>query len=84
MKGMNTKLKKIEYYNFAGKKIKVDFRKNIPQYQESDNFILLHSKKKTFNSNIALLLEKHEDGSYSKIFLKMNTVPIFPIMPYIK
>lgn len=63
-------IEKIEYYNFSGKKIKVDFKKNILQYQESDNFFLLHSQKKAFNSNISLLWKKHKVGSYSMIFSK--------------
>lgn len=68
--GNEYEIEKIEYYNFAGKKIKVEFRKNIPQYQQSDNFILLHSKKKAFNPNIAPLWKEHEDGSSSRIFSK--------------
>ena len=68
--GNEYEIEKIEYYNFAGKKIKVEFRKNIPQYQESDNFILLNSQKKAFNSNITPLWKKHKDGSYSRIFSK--------------
>ena len=68
--GNEYEIEKIEYYNFSGKKIKIDFKKNIPQYQESDNFILLHSKKKAFNPNIAPLWKKHEDGSCSRIFSK--------------
>ena len=68
--GNEYEIEKIEYYNFSGKKIKVDFKKNIPQYQENDNFILMHSQKKAFNPNIAPLWEKHEDGSYSRIFSK--------------
>lgn len=68
--GNEYEVEKIEYYNFSGKKIKIDFKKNIPQYQESDNFILLHSKKKTFNPNIAPLWKEHEDGSSSRIFSK--------------
>ena len=68
--GNEYEIEKIEYYNFAGKKIKIDFKRNIPQYQESDNFILLHSERKAFNPNICSLWKKHEDGSYSKIFSK--------------
>ena len=68
--GNEYEVEKIEYYNFSGKKIKIDFKKNIPQYQESDNFILLHSKKKAFNPNIAPLWKEHEDGSSSRIFSK--------------
>lgn len=68
--GNEYEIEKIEYYNFSGKKIKIDFKKNIPQYQESDNFILLHSKKKAFNSSIAPLWKEHEDGSSSRIFSK--------------
>ena len=68
--GNEYEVEKIEYYNFSGKKIKVDFKKNIPQYQESDNFILLHSEKKAFNSSIAPLWKEHEDGSSSRIFSK--------------
>ena len=68
--GNEYEVEKIEYYNFSGKKIKIDFKKNIPQYQESDNFILLHSEKKAFNSNIAPLWKKHEDGSRSRFFSK--------------
>lgn len=68
--GNEYEIEKIEYYNFAGKKIKVEFRKNIPQYQESDNFILLHSERKAFNPNIAPLWKKHKDGSCSRIFSK--------------
>lgn len=68
--GNEYEIEKIEYYNFNGKKIKVNFKKNIPQYQESDNFILLHSMKKAFNPNIAPLWKEHEDGSSSRIFSK--------------
>ena len=68
--GNEYEVEKIEYYNFSGKKIKVDFKKNIPQYQENDNFIVLHSEKKAFNPNIAPLWNEHEDGSYSRIFSK--------------
>ena len=68
--GNEYEIEKIEYYNFAGKKIKIDFKRNIPQYQESDNFILLHSEKKAFNSSIAPLWKEHEDGSSSRIFSK--------------
>lgn len=68
--GNEYEIEKIEYYNFNGKKIKVNFKKNIPQYQENDNFILLHSEKKAFNPNIAPLWKKHEDGSSSRIFSK--------------
>ena len=68
--GNEYEIEKIEYYNFNGKKIKVNFKKNIPQYQESDNFILLHSEKKAFNPNIAPLWKEHEDGSSSRIFSK--------------
>lgn len=68
--GNEYEVEKIEYYNFSGKKIKVDFKKNIPQYQENDNFILLHSERKAFNPNIAPLWKKHKDGSCSRIFSK--------------
>lgn len=68
--GNEYEIEKIEYYNFNGKKIKVNFKKNIPQYQESDNFILLYSEKKAFNPNIAPLWKEHEDGSGSRIFSK--------------
>lgn len=68
--GNEYEIEKIEYYNFAGKKIKIDFKRNIPQFQESDNFILLHSEKKAFNPNIAPLWKKHGDGNCSRIFFK--------------
>ena len=68
--GNEYEIEKVEYYNFNGKKIKVEFKKNIPQYQESDNFILLHSEKKAFNPNISPLWEKYEDGNCSRIFSK--------------
>lgn len=68
--GNEYEIEKVEYYNFSEKKIKIDFKKNIPQYQESDNFILLHSEKKAFNPNIVSLWKKHKDGSSSRIFSK--------------